>query len=348
MSTVPKFRVGITHDFYVEAKGKFEAALEQKLAGLPWLEFDAMPTQKVAVAEVIDEYDAIFALGLKFSAESLRGLNRLALIARWGVGYDMIDTAALTEAAAALAITPNAVRRPVAEAILTLVFALSKNLFLQDRLVRTGKWRGDLPSLGSCLEGKTLGSIGCGNIGCEMFRLAGSLGFGRFIAYDPYANAEAARKLNVELVSLEEVMRESDFMTVNTLLNSETHHLLGESHFRIMKPSAYFINTARGPIVDQAALTKALQDNWIAGAGLDVFEKEPIDKDDPLLALDNVILAPHGLAWTHEIARDNGLEACDNILSIARGVAPASVVNKAVLNKPEFQAKLSTYRDRAY
>jgi phosphoglycerate dehydrogenase-like enzyme len=348
MSTVPKFRVGITQDFYVEAKGKFEGALEQKLANLPWLEFEAMPAQKVATPEVIDQYDAIFALALKFSAESVQGLKRLALIARWGVGYDMIDTSALTEASAALAITPNAVRRPVAEAILTLIFALSKNLFLQDKLVRTGKWRSDLPSLGSCLEGKTLGSIGCGNIACEMFRLAASLGFQRFIAHDPYANVETAKKLNVELVSLKEVMRGSDFVTVNTLLNSETHHMLGESHFRMMKPSAYFINTSRGPIVDQAALTRALQENWIAGAGLDVFEKEPIEKNDPLLALDNVILAPHGLAWTHEIARDNGLEACDNILSIARGVAPDSVVNKAVLNRPAFQAKLASYRERGY
>ena len=338
------FRVGITHDFYVEAKGRFEAALEQKLAHVPGIEFEAMPAQAVATAEVIDQYDAIFALALKFPRESLQGLQRLAVIARWGVGYDMIDVDALTEADAALAITPNAVRRPVAEAILTLIFALSKNLFLQDRTVRRGAWRADLPALGSTLDGKVLGSIGCGNIGGEMFRLSASLGFGRFLAYDPYANPEAAKALGVELVTLEAVMRTSDFVAVNTLLNADTRHMLGESHFRMMKPTAYFINTARGPIVDQAALTRALQEHWIAGAGLDVFEKEPLDKDDPLMGLENVILAPHGLAWTLEIARDNGLEACDNILSIARGVAPASVVNRAVLQRPGFQAKLNRFR----
>ncbi len=345
----PKFKVGITQDFYVEAKGRFEAALESKLAPLSeWLEYEAMPPQKIAAAEVIDRYDAIFALALPFTRDSLQGLERLAIIARWGVGYDMIDTGALTEANAALAITPNAVRRPVAEAILTLIFALSKNLFTQDRLVRQGKWRGDLPSLGSTLDGKTLGSIGCGNIGCELFRLAASLGFKRFIAFDPYANSEAAKALGVELVTLDAVMRESDFVTINTLLNSETRHMIGEQQLRLMKPTAYFINTARGPIVDQAALTRALQESRIAGAGLDVFEKEPIAKDDPLLTLDNVILAPHGLAWTHEIARDNGLEACDNIISIAKGIVPKSVVNREVLDRRDFQAKLDAFRARGY
>ncbi|MBS1832013.1 MAG: dehydrogenase [Acidobacteria bacterium] len=335
-----KFKVGITQDFFVEAKGRFEAALQHKLAPLPYVEFESMPAQKIATPDVIDQYDAIFALAVKFNRESLQGIKRLALIARWGVGYDMIDTAALTDADAALAITPNAVRRPVAEAILTLIFALSKNLFIQDRLVREGKWRGDLPSLGGCLEGKTLGSVGCGNIAKEMFRLSGSLGFGRFIAYDPFATPTPG----VELVSLEEVMRASDFVAVNTLLNADTHHMIREEQFRMMKPTAYFINTARGPIVDQAALTKALREHWIAGAGIDVFEQEPVAKDDPLLQLDNVILAPHGLAWTQEIARDNGLEACDNIIAISKGEVPLSVVNREVLTRPGFQAKLAAFR----
>jgi phosphoglycerate dehydrogenase-like enzyme len=338
------FKVGITHDFYVEAKGRFEAALEQKLKPVAGVVYEAMPGDPVARPEVIDQYDAIFALAVKFPKESLQGLTRLALIARWGVGYDMIDVDALTEADVALAITPNAVRRPVAESILTLILALSKNLFAQDRIVRRGGWRADLPSLGSTLDGKVLGSIGFGNIGAELFRLAGSLGFARFIAYDPYANPEKARAMGVDLVELDDVMRESDFVTVNTLLNAQTRHMIGNRELRMMKSSAYLINTARGPIVDQSALTRVLRERAIAGAGLDVFEQEPIAKDDPLLEMDNVILAPHGLAWTTEIARDNGLEACDNILAVAKGGVPASVVNRAVLERPGFQAKLSKYR----
>ena len=112
----------------------------------------------------------------------------------------------------------------------------------------------------------------------------------------------------------------------------------------MMKPSAFLINTARGPIVDQRALTRALAEKWIAGAGIDVFEKEPVDRDDPLLGLDNVILSPHGLAWTEEIARDNGLEACDNILAVAGGQIPAGIVNREVLDHPAFRAKLERYR----
>src|SRR6185295_9943801 len=157
---------------------------------------------------------------------------------------------------------------------------------------------------------------------------------GRFLATDPYVGAESARAAGVDLVPLDQLLRESDYVAVNTLLNESTRGMIGEGQFRMMKPSAYFINTSRGPIVDQQALARALQEKWIAGAGIDVFEKEPVDPADPLLQLDNVILAPHGLAWTEELARDNGLEACDHILSVARGEVPAGLVNSEVLARP--------------
>jgi len=340
----PVFRVGITPDFYVEAKGHFEAALEQKLANQPGIEYVPMPPQpgNIATPEALNQFDAIFALATKFTAESLRGVDRLALVARWGVGYDMIDVPALTAAGVALAITPNAVKRPVAEAILTLIFALSKNLPTLDGTVRDGKWRGDLPRLGVGVVGKVLGSIGCGNIAQQLFRLAASLGFARFIAYDPYVTAAPG----VELITLEEVLRQSDYITVNTLLNDSTRGMIGEPQFRMMKPTAYFINTARGPIVDQRALTQALQQKIIAGAGIDVFEKEPPDPRDPLLALDNVIVSPHAMAWTEEIARDNTLEACDNILSVSRGEPPAGLVNREVLTHPKWKHRTATVRER--
>ena len=343
---MPKFRVGITPDFYVDAKGHFEAAVEQKLADAPGIEYAPMPAQpgNVATSEALSQFDAIFALALKITAESVRDVERLALVARWGVGYDMIDVPELTRAGVALAITPNAVRGPVAEAILTLIFALSKNLPELDRTVRGGKWRGDLRRLGAGVAGKVLGSIGCGNIAQQLFRLASSLGFAKFIACDPYVSAQTAQSVGATLVSLEEVLLQSDYVTVNTFLNDSTRGMIGEEQFRMMKPTAYFINTARGPIVDQRALTRALQQRLIAGAGIDVFEKEPVDSRDPLLALDNVILSPHGLAWTEEIARDNSLEGCDNILSVARGEAPAGLVNREVLASPRFQKKLERYK----
>jgi phosphoglycerate dehydrogenase-like enzyme len=340
------FRVGITPDFYVDAKGHFEAALAAKLA-VPGIEYAPMPPQprNIATPDALNSFDAIFALALQFTAESLRGVERLSLVARWGVGYDRIDVPALTASGVALAITPEAVKRPVAEAILTLIFALSKDLWEQDRTVRSGKWRGSLRRLGLTLEGRVLGSVGCGNIARELFRLAKPLGFGRLLACDPYADRAAAAQLGIELVSLEEVLRSSDFVCVNTLLNSSTRGLIGDAQLRMMRPTAFLINTARGPIVDQKALTRALAGKWIAGAGIDVFDQEPVDPADPLLQLDNVILSPHALAWTEEIVRDNGLEACDHILSVARGEVPRGLVNREVLEEPAFQRKLARYRE---
>ena len=340
------FRVGITPDFYTEAKGRFEAAVDQKFSNVARLEYASMPPQpgKVGTPEALDQFDAIFALALNIGAASVKGIERLAVVARWGVGYDMIDVDALTNADIALAITPGAVRRPVAEAIVTFIFALTTNLFVQDKLVRSGRWRGDLPALGRNIKGRTLGSVGFGNIAQEMFRITRSLEFGRLIATDPYGSAEKARELGVELVSMEQLLAESDFVTVNTLLNQHTRGLIGEKELARMKPTAYLINTARGPIVDESALIRALQTNRIAGAGLDVFEQEPLPAGSPLRELDNVILSPHGLAWTEEIVRDNGLEACDNILAIARGEAPATIVNKEVIARPGFQQKLARYR----
>lgn len=344
--SVHVFRVGITPDFYTDAQGRFESALKSKLDGIANLEYAAMPPQagKIAQPDTLNEFDAIFALGLTFTADSLRGVDRLSLVARWGVGYDMIDVHALTAADVALAITPAAVRRPVAEAIMTFIFALTTNLLAQDRLVRKGGWRGNLPALGRNIKGRTLGSLGCGNIAQELFRMSQSMGFGRLIAADPFIPPEQARALGVELVSKEELFAQSDYLAINTFLNAQTRGLVGEADLRRMKPTAYLINTARGPIVQEAALVKALRERWIAGAGLDVFEQEPLPANNPLRELDNVILTPHGLPWTEEITRDNGLEACSNILTVARGDVPESIVNKEVIERPKFREKLERYR----
>jgi len=344
----PKFRVGITPDFYTEAKGKFEAILEEQLGGAG-VESAPMPPQpgKVATPDALNQFDAIFWLALKMPPESLVGVDRLAAVARWGVGYDMIDTDALTEAGIVLCITPNAVRRPVAEAILALIFALLKNLHEHDRLTRAGKWRGDLTRLGRNIPGHTLGSVGCGNIARELFRLARPLGFSRLLAADPYVKQEQVAALGVQMVDINTLFRESDFLTVNTLLNKDTRGLIGKKLFDQMKPTAYFINTARGPIVQHDALCDALRERRIAGAGIDVFPVEPPPRDDPLFAMDNVIVSPHALAWTQELMRDNGVEACQNVLALSRGELPGGIVNREVIDRPAFQKKLARYAARS-
>ncbi len=340
------FRVGVTPDFYIDAKGRFENHLQAQLGNVPSIEVAALPSQpgNVAVAADIDQFDAIFSLATRYTPESFRNLTRLSLIARWGVGYDMIDIPACTGADVLLAITPEAVRRPVAEAILTFLFMLAKNTLEKDRTVRERRWRPDLKRLGTCIPGRTLGSLGCGNIAQEMFRISASLGFARFLAHDPFVDPAIAAACNVELVSFEELLRESDYLAVNCFLNESTRGLIGEAQLRLMKPTAYLINTARGPIVDQAALARALKENWIAGAGIDVFEAEPPAPNDPLLDCENAVFAPHALAWTEEIGRDNTIEACRNILELAAGAIPHGVVNREVLARPGFLSKLERYK----
>ena len=340
------FRLGVSPDFYSEAKESLDSVVSLKFAGPGDIEVAPMPPADnlMATPAALDQFDGIFALALRVTRDSVKGVSRPAIIARWGVGYDRIDVDAITEAGIVLSITPNAVKRPVSEAIFSFILALAKNLRQQDRITRAGGWRGDLPRLGVSIAGTTLGSIGCGNIGQEMFRMSQSMGFGRRIAFDPFVKQEQVAQLGVELVDMDTVFRESDWVTINTLLNKDTEGLVKERHFRLMKPTAFFVNTARGPIVEHAALVRALKEDWIAGAGIDVFPVEPAPKDDPLFGLDNCIVAPHAMAWTNELMRDNGCEASDNVIAVSRGELPGGIVNRAVLDHPGFRAKLESYR----
>ena len=190
-----------------------------------------------------------------------------------------------------------------------------------------------------------LGSVGIGNIGAEVFRLAKPFDM-RFIAHDPFADPALAAELGVELVELDEVFRRADVVSVSCPLTPETHHLVNAERLALMKPGAVLINTARGPIVDQKALTRALQDGTIAGAGLDVLEQEPPDPADPILKLDNVILSPHALCWTDQCFAGIGAADVKAVLDISRGAEPRGLVNRAVLDDPQWKSRLSGLRER--
>jgi len=342
------FHVGVSSDFHTAVPGALEPSLERFFDPLPhvtWGYYDSPPDGPVSPAAIAG-CDAVIVLASHFRAESFTGSDRLALIARWGVGYDRIDTAALTANDVLLAITVDAVRRPVAEAIVTLLLALAKKLPAKDRLVRTGRWDLKAETFGLGLTGKTLGSVGVGNIGGEMFRLLAPFDLGRRLAYDPYTSPQRAAELDVELVDLETIFRQSDFVAVNCPLTPETRGIVNAERLALMKPTAYLINTARGPIVNQADLTAVLQSGQIAGAGLDVFEQEPLDPGHPLTQMENVILSPHALAWTDQLYDLNGALACENVLAVLRGDIPRWPVNRDVLARTGFQAKLSRLRER--
>ena len=297
--------------------------------------------------EQLEDFDALILLAHRFDASSVPKSGRLAVIARFGVGYDTVDVPACTANDIALVITPDGVRRPVAVSIITFILALTGKLMVKDRLARSGPpgfaARGEHMGVG--LVGKTLGSLGVGNIGAEMFRLAKPFDM-RFIAHDPFADRKVAAELGIELVPLEDLFKRSDILCVNCPLTPETHHIVNAGRLALMKPTAYFINTARGPIVDQKALTEVLQQRRIAGAGLDVFEQEPTDPDDPLFKLDNIIVAPHALCWTDQCFAGNGAADVKAVLDVMTGQLPRGVVNREVLEKPGFKAKLAGFTKR--
>lgn len=338
------FRVGLTRDFLKPdgtlGFGDIGLDLLDQAPGVEW-EFLAENTPEL-LPEQVRDYDALLVLGPRVTAGTLSGSGRLTVVARFGVGYDNVDVPACTAAGVLLTITPDGVRRPVAVSVITLLLALSHRLIEKDRLTREGRWAEKLGYMGQGVTGRTLGVIGYGNIGREVFRLAQPFGM-RHLAFDPHLPADAGQELGVELVDLDTLLTQSDFVAVCCALTPETHHLIDAARLARMKPNAYLINVARGPIVDQAALTEALEERRIAGAGLDVFEQEPVDPSDPVVTLDNVIVAPHAICWTDECFLGNGRSACESILDVAAGRAPRYVVNREVLEQPEVQAKLQAF-----
>lgn len=342
------FRIGVTRDF-LKADGTLGFGdigldLFDEAPGVEW-EFLAENTPELR-PDQISGYNGLLVLGPTISAATLQGADQLAVIARFGVGYDSVDVAACNEHAIVLTITPDGVRRPVAVMALTYVLALSHRVLAKDRLVREGRWHERLDYMGMGVTGRTLGLIGLGNIGREICTLAKPFEI-NCIAADPFLNAEDARAAGAELVELDELLQRADYVCICCALTEETHHLIDERALSLMKQSAYLINTARGPIVDQQALTHALTQGQIAGAGLDVFETEPPSEDDPLLALtDQTIVAPHGLCWTDECFGLIGRSACRSILEVAAGRLPEYIVNRNVTADPQLQAKLDHYAKR--
>ncbi len=342
------FRVALSGDFRKpDGTPTFNDFDLTPLQAAPGVEMAFLDNANPLLGSQLEDFDALILLAHRFDATSVPKSGRLSVVARFGVGYDTVDVPACTAAGIALCITPDGVRRPVAVSIITFILALTGKLMIKDQLARQGgpgfAARGDHMGVG--LVGRTLGSIGIGNIGAEMFRMARPFDM-TFIAHDPFADPKIVAELGIELVGLDDVFARSDIVSVSCPLTPETHHLVNAQRLGLMKKTAYFINTARGPIVDQKALTAALQTRAIAGAGLDVFELEPPDLDDPILKLDNVILAPHALCWTDQCFAGNGAADIRAVLDIQHGRTPRGVVNVEILDTPKFKARLENYRSR--
>ena len=318
------FRVGVTSDLKT-ASGEpcFNPAAFDELKANPEIEWEWIEAGAEITATQAEEYDALHVNLPRVTAESVAtDTLRLKIVARNGVGYDTVDVGALAAKGVLTTNTPFAIRRPVAVAALTHAFALTGKLITKDRLVRAGRWNERVEHMGVGLTTRTLGVIGAGGIGRELMGLARPF-FREMIYADPIeAPVDGARQ-----TSLETLLAEADVIVVACLLTEETRHLIDAAAFARMKPTAFFINMARGPIHDEAALIDALQSGQIAGAGLDVTEEEPIAEDSPLLTMENTIITAHSLCWTDECFEDIARTALRSIVDVSQGNRPQHVVD---------------------
>jgi len=313
----------------------FDLSLLQETPGTEWRLYPG-GRREVLPADVQGCFAALVWAG-RITEKTVAGAHPPLLIARLGAGYDAVDIEACTRSGVVVTTAPDGVRRPLASGAMALVLAVAHRIRERDREVRNGVWS-RFSNLGVGLTGRSLGLIGLGNVGREIAALAQPFGMVT-IAHDPHVPAAPA---GVELVSVETVMRESDFVVIVCSLTEETRGLVGEAQLRLMKPSAFLVNVARGPIVDQAALTSALQERRIAGAALDVFAQEPIGRDDPLLELENVILSPHAIGISDEMVERCGQSASRSVLSLFHGGVPECVVNPTALQHPRVKGWLAS------
>lgn len=279
---------------------------------------------------------------VKASAFS-RGAENLVVIGRAGAGYDKIDLEACTANDVAVFNSPDTLVHSTASAALVFILALAKRLPEHERMARSGCWDRQSEIAGDDLPGQTLGIVGLGRTGAELARLVAPFKM-RVVAFSPHADPARAEALGVSLVpGLDELLRASDFISLHCRLEKHTRGLIGEREFKLMKPTAYFINVARGELVEQDDLVRCLRERWIAGAALDVFAEEPLRADDPLVGLDNAILTPHWLPATRQASRATMASIAEGMMLVAAGKIPDHILNPTVLHRPVFRAKLARF-----
>jgi D-3-phosphoglycerate dehydrogenase len=288
-------------------------------------------TSRAELARYAGDADVIWVLGSHqcLYAENLDAIPRCGAIVRSGSGTDNIPVADATRLGIIVANTPAATSDSVSDHALGLLLAVTRQIARQDQLVRQGEWAPKRAWPGWHVRGQSLGLVGCGNIPRLLVKKLS--GFDLTVrAYDPFVSAEEMGRHGMVAATLDEVMAQSDFVSVHCPLTKDTHHLVGEKELRRMKRTAILINTSRGPVIDEPALVRALTEGWIAAAGLDVLEKEPPDPHNPLLAMDNVVLTPHIGGYSDESGDLFWRLSLETAMDLAAGRWPRSVVNRDV------------------
>jgi phosphoglycerate dehydrogenase-like enzyme len=338
------FKVGYTRDF-LKSDGSLayqSIGTEALLENADVIVTDFLSTHEPVLGpKMLSKYNAIVALTPRIDRDSLAEADDLLAILRFGVGYDTVDVGACTDAGVALCIARGAVDHSVAEAVVGWLLQLGHRSTIKDQLVRKGRWADRVNYMGRELRGSVLGIIGFGGIGLKVAELARAFGVAKILIFDPYLQKDRAGSLGIEAVGLDQLLHDSDYVSINCPLNDGTRNLIGQREIALMKPTAFLVNTARGGIVCENALLAALKHGGIAGAALDVFENEPISASSPFAELDNVILAPHCISWTDNLYMEIGRKVSGQIIEFASGNIPDDIVNPEVLQHPKFQQKMS-------
>ncbi|MDI6772035.1 MAG: D-glycerate dehydrogenase [bacterium] len=324
---MPRSRVYVARRLPEEAMGKLREHAEIAV----WPVDELPPPSEVLVREAAASDGLISLLTDRIDAALLDAAPRLRVVSNYAVGFDNIDVGAATERGVIVTNTPGALTETVADFTMALLFAVARRVVEADRYTRAGRWQswGPMLLLGQDVCGATLGLIGLGRIGTAVARRA--RGFAMRVIYHDVARREGPeQELGLEFASMEEVLRLSDFVSIHVPLGPRTRHLIGAPQLALMKPTAFLINTARGPIVDSGALYDALAGRRIAGAGLDVFEEEPLPADHPLLTLENVVVAPHIASASVKTRTGMALMAVENLLDALAGRRPPNLVNTEV------------------
>lgn len=281
------------------------------------------------LAEAVKDADAMMARSVVVTAAVVEAAPRLKIISRHGVGYEGVDIEACTRVGIAVSISSDANSQSVAEYAFALMLSSAKNVSRVGRAVRSNTWARDNSSAVE-LHGKTLGIIGLGRIGSRLATLTWGFRM-ELLVHDPYATTEAVDAVGAKRVDLNSLLEQSDFVSLHVPMTDETRYFIGRSELKRMKPSAILVNTARGGLIDEAALHEALTNDRLAGAALDVFEEEPLPNDHPLTKLDNMVCTAHVAGQTQESMVRTSIVAAENILAVLRGDVPDILVNPEVL-----------------
>lgn len=324
---MPKPKVFVTREMPERGlhiiKEKFDAEI--------WREY-APPPKKIIIQKAAKVDALATLLSDQIDAEVFDAAPNLKIIAQMAVGFDNIDITEATKRGIYVTNTPGVLTETTADFAWALLMAVARRIVEADKYVRSGNWKvGWHPMMiqGRDIYGATLGIVGLGRIGCAIAKRAKGFDM-KVLYYDVIRRPDFEKEYDIQFTDIDQLFQKADFITINVPLTKETHHLVDEKRLKTMKKTAYLVNNARGPVVDEKALYKALKESWIAGAALDVFEQEPTPMENSLLKLDNVVVAPHISSASYETRSKMAEMVAENLVAFFEGKTPPNLVNPEV------------------